>query len=109
MLVMSRRQYDTHGFDRQRYQAPVQPVYLDDYSRALPLTLSYADRLPMRSAPIAAPVERHQLESDPELQGSNPQNRRRIAVAVSSLDLPNPLPSTHTLVDVVCSLPEAKN
>ncbi|QDS70686.1 hypothetical protein FKW77_001453 [Venturia effusa] len=78
---MSRRQYDTHSFDRQRYQIPVQSGYLDDYARALPLTMSYADRLPMRSAPIATPVERHQLETDPESQGPNPQNRRRIAVA----------------------------
>lgn len=83
MLVMSRRQYDTHGFDRQRYQTPMQPVYLDEYARALPLTLSYADRPQMRSAPIAAPVERHQLESDQDSQGSNSQSRRRIAVAVS--------------------------
>jgi hypothetical protein len=83
MLVMSRRQYDTHGFDRQRYQAPMQPLYLDEYARALPLTLSYADRPQMRSAPIAAPVDRHQLESDQDSQGPNSQSRRRIAVAVS--------------------------
>lgn len=83
MLVMSRRQYDTHGFDRQRYQTSMQPLYLDEYARALPLTLSYADRPQMRSAPITAPVERHQLELDQDSQSSNSQSRRRIAVAVS--------------------------
>jgi hypothetical protein len=90
MLMMSRREYDTHGFDRQRYRTPMQPVYLNDY-RALPLTLSYADRPQMRSAPIATPVERHQLESDLDLQGSNSQSRRRIAVAVSRSSFPKVL------------------
>lgn len=79
--MMSRPHYDVHEFDRGRYQLPMQPVYLDDY-RSLPLTLSYANRSQMRSTPIAAPAERHQLESDPDLQNSSSQSRRRIAVAV---------------------------
>ncbi|KAE9987109.1 hypothetical protein EG327_004007 [Venturia inaequalis] len=86
---MSRRQYDTHEFDRQRYQnIPVQQSYMDDYARTLPL-MSYSERSQMRSAPIATPAERHQSEADPESQGPNPQNRRRIAVAAGMALLAN--------------------
>ncbi|TLD38842.1 mucin-desulfating sulfatase (n-acetylglucosamine-6-sulfatase) [Venturia nashicola] len=79
---MSRRQYDTHDFDRQRYQnLPVQQGYMDNYGRTIPLTMSYADRPHMRSSPIATPVERHQLEADPESQDPKPKHRRRISMA----------------------------
>lgn len=109
LAIMSRRQYDTHGFDRQRYQIPVQPSYLDEYARALPLTMSYAERPQMRSAPIATPVERHQLEADPESQGPNPRNRQRVPVAVSSPNHSNGFMSRDSLITVVCSLPEAED
>lgn len=110
MLGIMPRQYDNHGFDRQRYQSiPVQQGYLDDYARTLPLTMSYAERPQMRSAPIATPVERHQMEADPESQGPNPQNRRRIAVAVSYIGPVYSFISPNSLLAIVCSLSKAED